>query len=204
VISLKYQAVGNRCAVNFKTLALPVSREKALVLLAAKGFHQVDVDIVALARGCVGRSEYRRGARLREAPSILDCSSLIKWLYGQRGIWLPRRSIQQREVGEAVQLEKVVAGDVIFVSGWINYYLDDPSDGVGHVGITTGQGTVIHAANRKTGIVESSIESFVGKTKFRGARRYVPIDSEVVTFETPNGREVETEDDFRWIILQSL
>ena len=190
--------------MDFRTLALPIDREKALALLAAKGFHQIDVDIVALARTCIDKSEYRRGARLREAPGVFDCSGLIKWLYGQRGIWLPRRSIQQREYGEIVQLEEMIAGDAVFASGWIDYYLDDPSDGVGHVGVATGEGTIIHAANRKVGIVESSIEHFAGMTKFRGARRYIPVGAEIFTFETPNGREVEIEDDFRWIILQSL
>ncbi len=196
--------MGDRCGVNFKTLGLPVSQDEALAVLIAKGFSVIDVDLMALARGCIGYSQHRRGARLHEAPHIVDCSSLIKWLYGKRGIWLPRRSIQQRQYGRVIQLEKLVSGDVVFVSGAIDYFLDDPCNGVGHVGIATGNGTVIHAANRDVGIVESSLESFVGKTKLRGARRYIPFNAEVVTFQTPTGREIETEDDFRWVILQSL
>jgi hypothetical protein len=204
VISLRYRAAGNRCAVNFRSLHLPIAQNEALAVLAAKGFRVIDVDLVALAKACIGKSQYRRGARLREAPSVLDCSSLIKWLYGQRGIWLPRRSIQQRECGAVVQPKDVVAGDVVFISGAIDYYLNDASDGVGHVGIATGEGTVIHAANRKVGIAESSLESFTDKTKFRGVRRYVPLGEKVLTFETPAGREVEIEDDIRWIVLQAL
>lgn len=201
---MKYRAVGNRCAVNFDSLHLSISQNEAVAQLIAKGFCLINVELVALARTCVGKSQYRRGARLREAPEVLDCSSFIKWLYGQRGIWLPRRSIQQREYGEIVQLKDIIAGDVLFVSGYINYYLGDPLDGVGHVGIVTGNGTVIHAANRKIGIVEGSLESFIGKTNFRGARRYIPLNEQVLTFETPVGREVEIEDDIRWIILQTI
>jgi len=201
---MEYRAVGNRCAVILDSLHLPTSREDTLTILNRKGFVLVEVNIVALARQCISTSQYRRGARLFEAPVILDCSSFIKWLYAQRGIWLPRRSIQQRELGEAVNLDELVAGDVVFVSGWIDYYHDAPANGVGHVGIATGDGTVIHAADRKANVVETSLDKFVGKTKFRGARRYIPKGVEVFTLKTPVDREVEIADDIRWIVLQSL
>lgn len=201
---MEYRAVGNRCAVILDSLHLPISRKEILTALKDKDFALVEVDIISLARQCIATSRYRRGARPSEAPAIVDCSSFIKWLYGQRGIWLPRRSIQQRELGEAVNLDELVAGDVVFVSGWIDYYQDDPVDGVGHVGIATGDRTIIHAANKKAGIIESPLEKFVGKNEFRGARRYLPRNAEVLTFETPGKREVEIADDFRWIILQSL
>ena len=93
---------------------------------------------------------------------------------------------------------------MVFVSGWIDYYLDDPTDGVGHVGIATENNTVIHAGNSKVGVVETSLDKFVGKNKFRGARRYIPKNCEITTLETPVGREVEIADDIRWIVLQSL
>ncbi|MDO8463016.1 MAG: NlpC/P60 family protein [bacterium] len=173
-------------------------------MLSHKGFTLIEVDIIALARQCIGTSQYRRGAKLSEAPAVIDCSSFMKWLYAMRGIWLPRRSIQQRELGEVINLDELVAGDVVFVSGWIDYYHDDPANGVGHVGIATGDGTVMHAADRKANVVETPLDKFVGRTKFRGARRYVPKDVEVLTFETPRNSEVEIADDIRWIILQSL
>ena len=201
---MEYRAVGNRCAVVLNSLCLPTSRKETFTILANKGFVLVEVDIVVLARQCIATSRYRRGSRLFEAPTVVDCSSFIKWLYAQRGIWLPRRSIQQRELGETVNLDELVAGDVIFVSGWIDYYHDDPTNGVGHVGIATGDGTVVHAADRKANVVETPLDKFVGKTKFRGARRYIPEGVEVLTLEIPLNREVEIADDIRWIILQSL
>ena len=201
---MEYRAVGNRCAVILDSLHLLISREETLAILNHKGFELVEVNIVALARQRIGTSQYRRGARRSEAPAVVDCSSFIKWLYAERGIWLPRRSIQQRELGETVNLDELIAGDVVFVSGRINYYHDDPANGVGHVGIVTGDETVIHAANREAGVVESPLAKFVEKTKFRGARRYIPKDIEVLTFETPVDRAVEIADDIRWIVLQSL
>lgn len=199
-----YRAVSCRCAVDFEALALPISKEEAMAMLQKMGFRIIAIDLVALARSYIGVSEYRRGAKIREAPGIFDCSSLMKWLYGQRGIWLPRRSIQQWELGEPVPRENILAGDVVFVSGRIDYYIDDPRFGVGHVGIATDSGTVVHAANRTYGVTESPLGKFLGGDKFRGARRYVPRDRNVVTLETPAGREIESSDDVRWVILQSL
>lgn len=201
---MEYRAVGNRCAVDLDSLFLPISNDKALNILTQKGFKVLEVDLVGLARRCIVISSYRRGAKLSEAPTIVDCSSLIKWLYGQRGIWLPRRSIQQRELGEHVSLNDVSMGDVIFTRGAVNYYHSNPRDSVGHVGMVTGEGTVIHAANSRVGIIESSLDNFLCVTKFRGIRRYVPKDQTVLTLETPTDREVETADDIRWIVLQSL
>ncbi|HEY4512086.1 MAG TPA: NlpC/P60 family protein [Candidatus Paceibacterota bacterium] len=201
---MQYLAVGNRCAVNLKSLSLPIPESEALDILFKKGFEIVDVDIISLARECIGTSRYRRGAKPSEAPAIVDCSSLMKWLYAMRGIWLPRRSIQQREMGEQICPDSFEAGDLVFVSGWIDYYDKDPADGVGHVGIATGEDGVIHAANKKMNVVESSLSSFVGKMKFRGARRYIPKRSRVLTLSAPPDRQVESADDIRWIILQSL
>jgi hypothetical protein len=74
---------------------------------------------------------------------------------------------------------------------------------VGHVGIATGEGTIVHAANSRVGIIETTVEDFISGEKLRGIRRYVPKDSEVVTVTTPPQREVETSDDIQWILLQT-
>ncbi len=200
---MEYRAVRNRCAIILDSLHLPISREKALTILSHKGFSVVNVDMVTLARQCIGTVKYHRGARSSEAPAIVDCSSFIKWLYAKRGIWLPRRSVQQRELGEPVCRDEIIADDVVFVSGRINYYHDDPANGVGHVGLATDEETVIHAASERTGVIESPLDKFIGMTKFRGARRYLPKGIEVLTLET-TGQDVETADDLRWIVLQSL
>ncbi len=198
-----YRAVGNRLAVDFDALKLPVSNEKAIAILESIGFNSMGVDIITDARSLVDNAKYKRGARLREAPAVFDCSGLIKWLYGLLGIWLPRRSIQQREIGEIVDFPNRRPGDIIFCSGCIDYYWQNPDDGVGHVGIISDRDSVIHAANRKSGVIESSIDRFVENDKFRGIRRIVPIQG-IHTIEFPLEREVEISDDIRWIVLQKL
>ena len=201
---MEYRTVSNRLAVHLPSLNLPITDTEALAILERKGFKVLEVNLIALARQCIRISSYRRGVKPSEAPTVVDCSSFIKWLYGQRGVWLPRRSIQQREFGITVPIEEISVGDVVFVSGWIDYYHTDPKDGVGHVGIATGEGTIIHAANKKAHVIESSFESFIGKSKFRGAKRYVELSKEIYTLQIPSNREVEISDDLRWIVLQSL
>jgi hypothetical protein len=199
-----YRAVTDRCAVDFADLQLSFSVEQSLEILDQKGFQHISVDLVPLARSLVGIAQYRRGARLSEAPHIFDCSSFIKWLYGQKGIWLPRRSIQQREFGTPVNPCDIQAGDIVFISGFIDYYHTDPRNGVGHVGLATGENTVIHAANRKVGVIESPYTEFAKDNKLRGIQRIVPENRQVYTFLTPPEREIEWSDDIRWIILQNV
>lgn len=198
-----YFTADYRCAVDLSSFNLGISERDAVGILEAKGFSLIDVDIVDLASRCIGTSRYRRGARKYEAPIVVDCSSLTKWLYSQLGIWLPRRTIQQRALGEIIQPEKILPGDLVFITGAINYY-DNILDGVGHVGIATGNETVIHAANQSFGVVETPLSRFTEGTKFRGARRYIPNEKRILTFQVPETRDVECSDDLRWIILQSL
>lgn len=96
---MKYRAVGDCCAVVIDFLGLPIKCEEVLAILNSRGFAEIKVDILALAWQCMGVSKYRRSARPSEAPAVVDYSSFVKWLYGMRGIWLPRRSIQQYAPG---------------------------------------------------------------------------------------------------------
>lgn len=206
-----YRAVGTRCAVDLGRLLIAGLLTDSEKRAAIDGVRCaiVTVDPVALARSCIGRSTWRRGARMREAPGIVDCSSFTKWIFGQCGIWIPRRSIQQRDCwgngGDAVNdRDDVRPGDLVFVSGFRDYYDEDPGQGVGHVGIVTSDRMVVHAANSRLGIIESPLEEFLRPNNFRGARRMIPADRTVLTLQTPADREVETEDDLRWMILQRL
>ncbi len=198
-----YRAVNDRCLVNFDQLNLPVASHQALDILRCKGFLPEKVDIIELARSVVGRATYRRGARLREAPELYDCSGLTKWLYGEVGVWIPRRSIQQREVGQTIELSDRRPGDLIFTTGRVNRYLNDPEDDVGHVGIIASIDTVIHAANKELGIIESRLTDFLRGCSFRGIRRIADLDRSVV-LRFPPKREIETSDDIKWVVLQSL
>ncbi len=178
-----------------------MSEEKALEALRLKGFRLLDVDMVDLARQSLGKCKFVRGAKMSVAPQIVDCASFTKWLYAQCGIWMPRRSVQQRDYGDEVKSGEEIAMDLVFTTGIKNYYREDIPNGVGHVGIVTNPGTVIHAASETLGVVESPMESFIIDIKFRGIRRYIPTGSKIHTFEIPPGFDIETSDDIRWLIV---
>ncbi len=202
--NVSFRAVDDRCAVDLASLNIPLLHEKTLDILIRIGFQVIEVDMLKLARDCIGKSTYCRGSRSTQAPAVVDCSGFMKWLYAQCGIWLPRRSIQQRAFGTTVSPGEIAVADLIFTSGRIDYWDIDPSDGIGHVGMATGDGTVIHAANKSVGVVETPIELFTTFNTFRGVRRILPLRQSIITLVTPPHREVETSDDIRWIVLQNL
>ncbi len=194
---MRYMAVGDRCAVHLQDIGLPMKDEEMVKRLRQLGLIEVRVDIVSIARACIGQSRYRLGSNPNEAPGIVDCSSFMKWLYAQRGIWIPRFSVQQYLEGMAYSEAERKAGDLAFTHGRQDFYHDEVPEGIGHVGLCTNEGTVIHATQE--GVVESSYASFVRKEAF-GIRRIVLSES-VQTFITTS-QCVESSDDFRWIILK--
>lgn len=183
---------------------MPGTREEVLSVLANKGFETIDIDLYSEARRCITEGVFKRGALPQAAPQEVDCSGLIKWSYGQLGIWLPRRSIQQWEFGESVRknISQIQAGDVIFRTGRINYF-DNYGHMIGHVALLTPKRTVIEARGTKMGIVERPLKEFLADGKVAGVCRFLP-QGEFRTFKIPDSQCVETEDDVRWMVLQAL
>jgi NlpC/P60 family len=201
---MNYRAVGNRCAVHLPSLILnlpPTYTEEALLeILQGLGFILVDVDLAALARTFVGVSTYRLRAHMDEAPPVFDCSSFTKYLYAQKGIWIPRLSVQQRREGTSIYTPS--PGDLVFTTGYRNYYDTDPRENTGHVGIATEGGTVIHATNGEGGVTESTYGDFYSGQP-RGIRKII-LPGTITLEQTNPNHLIETSDDFRWLILKNL
>ncbi len=85
-----------------------------------------------------------------------DCSGFTKLVYAHFGYGLPRSSSAQRGVGRRVSMSNLKAGDLILYSG--------------HVAIYIGGGRIIHASDRKTGIIITSM--YYGSRPI-GARRII-------------------------------
>lgn len=194
-------------------LELPVSDEEALRILHREGFRVMEVDTVGLvrvARTLIGRSVYKREASLHEAPHKFDCSGFVKWLYAEQDIWLPRLAVQQREYGEAVDVRDVVAGDLLFFGGGFDFYRGNQDDGVSHVGMATGQGTIIHASywgsngHGDGGVSERPFGQEDLDKEFRGVRRIISKDVLVVAAPRSYVGDIETSDDIRWVVMKSI
>lgn len=209
-----FRSVGNCVAIDPEMFRkIGVEPERALAVLSLNSFCLMPTSSPLSYIAFCHQSRYRRGALWQEAPNVVDCSSLIKWLYGEIGIWLPRRTIQQRMCGVEVSRNQIRYGDLVFVSGVKNYYTDDPVDGVGHVGIRGIGNLVVHATNRpgrlgmmpqvRSGVIETPLDEFIGDG-FRGARRIVPDLQTLWVFEDLKKRGIEVSDDLVWIVAQQL
>lgn len=184
-------------------LSLPITKKEALDILFKKGYERVIVEIVCIARSCVGKSVYQWNHHPDNAPNFVDCASFVRWLYSQYGIWLPRYSIQQHNYTRPVDWEKRKIGDLIFSEGSYGKYWLNSDDKIGHVGMLASKDTVIHAAGSKEGVIESGLDSFTKESKFRGVRRMCELNKTIVLKVRP-GRLVENLDDVRWDILNSF
>lgn len=80
----------------------------------------------------------------------VDCSGLVQQLYRRMGINVPRTTYEQAKHGKRVSVNQIRPGDLVFYRG-----LD-------HVGIYVGNGKIVHAANRKLGVITSGLNNSNG------------------------------------------
>lgn len=116
--------------------------------------------IEVVSNRAIQTSRYVWGA---QTPGQFDCSGLALYIYDAIGVKLPRCSWQQCEVGEAVDRDGLRAGDLVF--------FDIKGAGVSHVGIYLGDGRFLHAANPKSNLKITSLDTPFYAARFAGARR---------------------------------
>ena len=93
-----------------------------------------------------------------------DCSGFIYYIYRSCGYSISRSLSAQASTGTAVSKSELQAGDIVFFN-------NTSSGALGHVGIYIGNGTMIHAANSKRGVVTDTINSGYYNTYYYTARR---------------------------------
>jgi cell wall-associated NlpC family hydrolase len=103
---------------------------------------------------------YRNGGT---DPNGFDCSGFTQYVFAQYGISIPREVREQFRVGNSVQADQLVAGDLLF------FTTTDP--GASHVGISIGGDEFVHAPS-STGVVRvERLGSSYWSPRFLGARR---------------------------------
>ncbi len=107
---------------------------------------------VAFAKAQAGKS-YRLGAT---GMASFDCSGLTGRAWSSAGVSLPRTSGAQFGVGTPISMSNLRPGDLVF------YY-----SGISHVGMYMGNGTIVHAANPRSGVTYAPVNSM----PFMGGRR---------------------------------
>jgi cell wall-associated NlpC family hydrolase len=122
------------------------------------------IDIVS--DPAIQTSHYVWGA---ESPGQFDCSGLAMYIYSGLDLKLPRTSIKQSDFGAPVEKADLRAGDLVFFVTHGNK--------VSHVGIYLGGGKFLHAANPKSNLQITSLDSTYYSTRFAGARRVFGADA---------------------------
>lgn len=117
-------------------------------------------DLISTAKSKLG-SPYVWGAT--GSRGSFDCSGFVGWVYAQHGVSLPRTSIEQSGVGQAVSKSDLEAGDLVF-------FHTRGGSRVSHVGIYIGNNNFIHASS--SGSVKiSSLEEAYYTRAYAWARR---------------------------------
>ena len=93
-----------------------------------------------------------------------DCSGFTSYVYKNFGISLYRTSRDQIKNGVAVEKSNLQPGDLVIFN-------NDANTKIGHVGIYIGDGNFIHAANKKSGVKITKLDSEYYYKRYVGARR---------------------------------
>ncbi len=97
-------------------------------------------------------------------PAGFDCSGLVQYVFKMNGIDIPRLADEQYNLGRAVNLNQLTAGDLVFFTTY--------TSGVSHVGIYLGDGNFLHASSSK-GVKIDSLNNEYWRPRFVGARKVV-------------------------------
>ncbi len=96
--------------------------------------------VVSYASQYVGNSYSYGGSSLTNGT---DCSGFVMSVYSAFGVSLPHSSSGMRSAGTGVSTSEMQAGDIVCYNG--------------HVGIYTGNGTIVNALNKKSGITYTDV-----------------------------------------------
>ncbi len=126
--------------------------------------------LVTLVQSQVG-ARYRWGASV--PGKAFDCSGLVQWLMANFDVELPRTSREQAHTGLEIPKDpdQLLPGDLLFFGR---------GKTVSHVGVYIGEGKFVHAANRKLGVVVSSLPTgSKARTWWKGVRRLFTSEEEL-------------------------
>ena len=121
--------------------------DKAMTLTELRygeGVSDVRVSLVNYAMQFIGNPYVWGGTSLTKG---CDCSGYVQSIFRKYGFSLPRTSREQARVGTKVSLASAKPGDLVFYGkgGTVN-----------HVGIYIGNGQIVNASNKRTGIKVSN------------------------------------------------
>lgn len=122
--------------------------------------------VVALARSQLGQPYVWGGASVSTG---FDCSGLVRWIYAQAGVALPRTAQQQYDATRRLDPADLAPGDLVFFASTY------PSvDRITHVGIYIGHGMMINAPQEGDVVREIPVFSGYWGRHYAGGGRVQP------------------------------
>ncbi len=121
--------------------------ETALTLMEyryGKGVTDIQLEVCEYARQFVGNPYRWGGTSLTKGA---DCSGFTLSVFKNYGVSLPHSSKAQANCGERIDVSEVQPGDLVFYGG----------SNIHHVALYIGNGQIVHAQSKNTGIVVSSM-----------------------------------------------
>lgn len=121
-------------------------------------------------------AEVIRFARSLAGLESFTATGLVIWSFAQVGILLEDDLLILHRSGERFLGSDVLASDLIFRTGRKDrFHPGDHRYGVGHVGLCTGERSVMHASFWQEIVVEDSLDAFLDTEcgHFRGIRRII-------------------------------
>jgi cell wall-associated NlpC family hydrolase len=119
-----------------------------------------------LGYGIAGTALNLRGTPYRNGgadPAGFDCSGLVKYVFAQNGIQVPRTVGDQFHAGSAVDAQRLEPGDLVFFT--------TVAPGASHVGIAIGGDEFVHAPSMSGEVRVERLSGPYWSTRFVGARR---------------------------------
>jgi cell wall-associated NlpC family hydrolase len=111
-------------------------------------------------------TRYRLGG---DEPSHgFDCSGLVRYVYAQQGLDVPRTVVEQFQSGTPVSASALQAGDLVFFS--------TTAPGATHVGIVIGPsapGAFVHAPADGGAVRVERLDASYWRNRIVGARRFI-------------------------------
>ncbi len=146
-IWVKIQIDEDEGFVNTDYVTISEELDKAMTLKELRngeGYSDLRVSLVNYAMQFIGNPYVWGGTSLTKGA---DCSGYVQSIFKKYGYSLPRTSREQAKVGTKISLADAKPGDLVFYGkgGTVN-----------HVGIYIGNGQIVNASNRRTGIKVSN------------------------------------------------
>jgi len=121
--------------------------------------------------------KYRFGG---EGNGALDCSAFVQRVYSELGVKLPRSSYHQYLVGQEVDKNELIPGDLVF-------FRTSKRAPVTHVGIYIGDNKFVHISSNRKGFAIDSLDDHYYRARFVGAKRV--LNGEVLQYFQEYRRE---------------